>query len=735
VHWNRFASAFPLKALFVVLLALASTVASAQGEPDEGEDAAPPPPPKGKSAQPPMISPFAGPTGSRPMPVPSGLAGLEPFDPSAEDSVEEAFLQEALVETASKRRQRLREVPMTVAWIPADELEGTGQFSLCDAIQYFPGMECRRGPMRKVAISARGLGANFLSNRLLLLQDGRPQTDPWTGQFYGDETTPLTNVKQIEVIRGPGSSLYGSNAFSGVINVIRRNPSDLMKENRDYGVDARFLGGQNNTYRLQTTGAGRLGDVEGLINYYGMQTDGPQLFNDARLGVEDHNQWARVQQVSGKLVYKGLAADADYTDSGIGRPGGTQISTVGNCGRCHFTPNDAEYVQTLNANVQYDHKVNDWLRVFGETYGVFKRRTVDLQNMVTGELQPSLGKRNRLGAEARALVSAGALHLTLGGDVKNDTINNRNILAEFAGVAISPDDIHQTIYGTFVDAEYRLFDRLLIGGGLRLDYYQIPEKIWRARSTQLSPRASVIFHAVPELLTLRTNYGRAFRAPTLAELAINQQMYAATLLGNPNLRAETLDTVEAAVDLWPAGGALRLTGTGFYNVARNFINQETKSGSTSRFENVGDAVVRGFEVELASRVKAINTSFDVAYQFLDAQNIGRDRALSRLDYAPHHRVHVRALSNFGDVAFGEIFGLFVGERQDPGFTLDPITGAQADRVTLAPYMVANARVGAHVFKGGTVSLLGSNIFNSSFQEVHGFPASPMSLFLEMRYTH
>jgi outer membrane receptor protein involved in Fe transport len=155
----------------------------------------------------PERAPFSGPAEGRAFPPPAGLAGLDVADPTAADgSLEESvqqLLSEAVVTTASKRRQRIADVPMTVAWIPAEELEGTGQFSLCDAVQYFPGMECRRGAMRKAAVSARGLGSNYLSNRLLLLKDGRPLTDPWTGQFYADETTPLTNLKQVEVIRGP----------------------------------------------------------------------------------------------------------------------------------------------------------------------------------------------------------------------------------------------------------------------------------------------------------------------------------------------------------------------------------------------------------------------------------------------------------------------------------------------------------------------------------------------------
>lgn len=707
------------------LTSAAEEVADAKTDPTQVQE---------EESGPPAIAPFTVPAPSRTLPPPSQLADLggldEPLFGGDEGSIEESILREALVETATKRPTKLNEVPMTVAWIPADELEGTGQFSLCDAIQYFPGMECRRGPMRKVAISARGLGSNFLSNRLLLLQDGRPYTDPWTSQFYGDETTPLTNVKQIEVIRGPGSSLYGSNAFSGVINIIRRDPSDLIKEGNNVGVDARVLAGQFNTLRLQTTGAGRAGDLEGLVNYYGYTTQGPELFNDASREITDHNQWANTHQVSSKVKYKALSVDAEYTTSGLGRPGGTQISTVGNCGRCHYTANDAEFVQSLNASAQFDMKATDNLRFFAQTYGVFKRRTVDLENMITGEMQPTLGKRNRVGAEVRALLSAGALNLTFGGDTKYDTVNNGNILAEF-----DPTDMRQTVFGAFSDAEFRLTRNLVVSGGVRYDHYQIPEQVWRNRSAQVSPRASVVFHAIPELVTLRTNYGRAFRAPSLAELAMNQQMYASTLIGNPFLQAETLDTVEAAVDVWPAGGAVRLTATGFYNNARNFINQQFVFGSTSQFQNVGDARVLGFEVEAAAQVRAINSSFDVAYQFLDAQSIVGGKSMGRLDYAPNHRIYFRGRTAFGKTAFAEFFGLWVGDRFDPGFNVDPQTGETLSRVQLPAYLVANARVGANVYEGTAVSLLASNIFNSQFQEVHGFPSSPVSLFAELKYSY
>lgn len=693
-------------------------------------------PDKAAEVEPPVevpdLAPFTGPASNRPLPPPAPSPDLSFGDVAPLDN--ERSLEEAIISSASKREQRIKDVPLSVAWIPADELEGTGQFTLCDALQYFPGLECRRGAMRKAAVSAQGLGSNFLSNRLLLLKNGRPETDPWTGIFYPDETTPLTNVKQVEVIKGPGSSLYGSNAFSGVVNVIQRTPDDLMQEGRNYGLDVRLMGGQANTYRLQTTAAGAMGPVKAMANYYGYLSDGPHLLNDPRTSTVDTQEWSRVHQVSGRVQLSVLTFDVEYARSDIGRPGGQQISDVGNCGRCHYTPNDREAVENLNASVQADVKVNDWLRVFAESYAFFKRREVQLENQITDELQPVLGKRRRLGGEARALLSLGALQATVGGDFKRDTINNQNVLPEVFTSDAREAILGETIIGAFVDAELRPLDKLILGAGARYDYYRIPEQVWRQNSSQISPRASIIYHALPQL-TLRTNYGRAFRAPTLAELAISQQMYASTLLGNPDLRAETLDTVEAAVDVWPSGGLIRLSGTGFYKRASNFINQEFVFGSTSRFENIGDAQVVGFEAEAAAKVPQLNSSFDLAYQFLNARSLPSGlRPGGELDYAPGHRVYLRGHTNFNNWAFADLYALYVGARYDPAHEVLP-DGTSGDRIRLPGYLVANARLGANVFKGLKVSVLVQNMFNTEYAEMNGFPSPGLSIFSEVKYVY
>lgn len=705
----------PRNSFALALYLAAPTLALAA--PDAGEAFIPPP-------DMPASSSFTGPADGRvlppPAPVPEGAIG------DVEKELE--LLQANEIVYSAKRAQALRDVPMTISWIPGEELEGTGAFTLCEAIQYFPGMECRRGPMRKSAVSAQGLGSNFLSNRLLLLKDGRPLTDPWTGIFYPDETTPLINIKQIEVIRGPGSSLYGSNAFSGVINLIQRSPDDLIKEGNNVGADIRLMGGQYKTFRAQATAAGRAGPVKGFVNFYKFNSAGPELFSNPTLGVVDTQEWSDITQVGGRVTAGPVSVDVDYNISNLGRPGGQAISDVGNCGRCHYTPKDTEHVETFTGSVQAEGKVANWLTLFGEAYTYFKRREVKLEDQITGELRPSLGKRRRFGGEARALMNLGPVNLTVGGDVKNDLVNNQNV-----DTSLSETDLTETIIGVFGDGQVRPIHQLAIGAGVRFDYYAIPLEIWAAPVSQLSPRASVIFQPRKDL-SFRANYGRAFRAPTFAELVINQQMYASTLLGNKNLKAETLDTVEVGADYWLFDGSAKLSGTGFFKSARNFIQQEFLGGSTSQFQNIGDARIVGFELNAAAQVKPLRSTIDLSYQFLNTQTFPADGSRGGvLDYAPSHRFSLRGHTNITDNFFVDVYGVFVSQRQDPA-RVARADGTQGNHIVLPPYVAASARAGVKLFDRFTFSIIGQNIFDTVYQETNGFPVQRISLFAEGKVT-
>ncbi|MBX7096695.1 MAG: TonB-dependent receptor [Myxococcaceae bacterium] len=633
------------------------------------------------------------------------------------------------VVSASKREQRSSQAPVSVSSTSAEELEGTGLISLCDALQYVPGVDCRRGPMRKAAISLRGLGSNFLSNRVLLLTDGRPETDPWTGIFYPDETTPPANLKRVEIIRGPGSSVYGSNAFSGVINVLTRDPEDLIAQGNQVGAEGRLFGGADGTLRAQVTAAGKTGDLSGLVNYSGYRTDGPQLLNDPDRKVVDTQEWASVNQVTGKLKWKYVTANAGYTGSAIGRPGGLEFTTVGNCGRCHATPNDSEAVQNFTADVRADVPVTDGVKVFGDAYVLIKRRDVVLRNDVTREPQEFIGKRRRVGGEVHAQVTQAMWNAIGGVDLKVDDVNNTNIFSE-----LSPSDLRQTVLGVFADGEVRPMDKLRVSAGLRYDHVIIPDIVWRKPSSELSPRAAVIFSPLKDA-SVRASYGHSFRAPSLAELAINQQMYAATLLGNPDLKAERLDAFELAADYHPEDKGLRLTGTVFFNFAKNLINPVFLGGSTSQFQNIGTANVYGAELEAEAKLPKNVGSVTAGYRVLDTHATGTD-ALStgRLDYAPAHRVSLHAHFTYQDMLFADFYGLFLSGRQDAGLLVDD-AGNATSHAKLPGYVVAGARLGLRPLEHVTASVSVMNLFNTRYEETLGFPAPSTRVFAELKLAY
>jgi outer membrane receptor protein involved in Fe transport len=143
--------------------------------------------------------------------------------PAEQDSydVTSLSLEELLnlgIESASKISQRAQEAPSVVSVVTRDQMELFGWTHLNEILfrqpSFFPSQDYER-----VTVGARGLFESWNSNHLLLLIDGVPYNDNETGGAYTWEITPLFLAKSVEIIRGPGSALYGSNAANGVIAI------------------------------------------------------------------------------------------------------------------------------------------------------------------------------------------------------------------------------------------------------------------------------------------------------------------------------------------------------------------------------------------------------------------------------------------------------------------------------------------------------------------------------------
>ena len=161
---------------------------------------------------------------------------------------------EQTVTSASKAVQKVSDAPAAVTVITEEQITSYGATSLLDILRYATGVDVIEPNGSVADVSIRGSNA-LNANRLLVMIDGRSiYQDLFGNVAWHFEPLLLSRIKRIEIVRGPGSALYGANAFNGIINIITRTPAELAAASEKTSV--RLLTGERNTQNLelQTTG-------------------------------------------------------------------------------------------------------------------------------------------------------------------------------------------------------------------------------------------------------------------------------------------------------------------------------------------------------------------------------------------------------------------------------------------------------------------------------------------------
>src|SRR5207302_1117346 len=132
------------------------------------------------------------------------------------------------VTTGARHAEKLSESPAAIAVITQDDIRRSGATTLPEILRLAPGLDVARLDASQWAISARGFNDVF-ANKLLVLQDGRSIYTPlFSGVFWDVQGTMLEDIERIEVIRGPGATLWGANAVNGVINIITKSAKETQ---------------------------------------------------------------------------------------------------------------------------------------------------------------------------------------------------------------------------------------------------------------------------------------------------------------------------------------------------------------------------------------------------------------------------------------------------------------------------------------------------------------------------
>lgn len=162
-----------------------------------------------------------------------------------------------LITSVSKKAEDLLAAPATVMVVTREQIMRRGYLDLEAVLSDLPGFSISRTFGATYSnIYTRGYRSNN-TDRTMVLVDGVEENDLWTNIAYFGRQYPLSNVKRIEVVYGPASTMYGANAFLGVINIITKEPEEYMGENMDFGVSAQANYGSWNTRYADITLSGR----------------------------------------------------------------------------------------------------------------------------------------------------------------------------------------------------------------------------------------------------------------------------------------------------------------------------------------------------------------------------------------------------------------------------------------------------------------------------------------------
>jgi outer membrane receptor for ferrienterochelin and colicins len=549
--------------------------------------------------------------------------------------------EEVMVVTATRSQSRLAQTPGSIEVVDAASLKEMNARTLADALEYATGMVVSGETGRVRAPSIRGTSAEHA----LVLIDGR-RLVPGYGELVDINQIPLTLVERVEIVRGPASALYGSDALGGVVNVITRQP-----------------------------GSGHLVQAEGML---GANAEGE---GEAWLGS------AAVSTGKGPLS---LLAGGEWRSKNIwnveeddGSDDGDDIELASGGARFRL---DLPAGQFLEGGYDYSDHTREGDRLIEK---VVRLRDVDAENesgylrynaMLPGgdQVQVLLNRseyRENLGLSPPAGSAMEGSHentlnqiewqytgtfferhmLTLGGEWREEEREGSQI-----------DDLEVENLSFYLQDEFFLWEKFQFVLGLRYDDHETFGEQW-------SPRLSVVYH-FNERWRLKASYGEGFRAPNLSELYVTTWRKKGKWIYQPNedLDAETSRSAELRLE--GQSGGMRSSLTLFYTEVDDLIESEFVETRGSgkhrkdyyRFQNIGEARMQGVEWDASARLgHGFTFSAQATWQDCENRDTGDDLegqpdlnanaklAYDHADWGVHANVRVQYL---GDVAYATADG-------------------------------------------------------------------------------
>ena len=575
------------------------------------------------------------------------------------------------VTSVSKKSERLSDAAASIFVISGEDIRRAGVTSLSEALRLAPNLQVSRVDAADYAISARGFNSTA-GNKLLVLIDGRSVYTPlFSGVFWDVQDVLLEDVERIEVISGPGATLWGANAVNGVINVITRSAR---------GTQGGFVApGAGN---VEAGAAARYGaqlDSGGHFRVYGKYFD---RHNTERAdGSEIRDGWDK-GQVGFRADWDGasdsftLQGDAYSGELEQAAPGTSEIAGLNLLARWSRTFADGS---SLRLQGYYDRTERDIPGTFGE----------DL-DILDFELQHSLQP-----AATHEVVWGGGYRYA------NDSVANS------ASLAFIPADRSLNWANVFVQDAIALRDNLHLTLGAKVEHNAYS-------GYEFLPSARIAWKPAPERL-IWSAVSRAVRAPS----RIDRELFVPAnppfqIAGGPDFRSEVSNTFELGYRAQPIS-AISYSVTAFHSVHDHIRSVEPVGGGVSVLGNKIEGKTSGVEAwgtYQAARAWRLSGGMVLLRQRLELKpDSASTQGVRAEGNDAKHRWMLRSLYEFTERHEFDIVVRHVAELPDP---------------VVPAYTAVDARFGWKANRNFELSLTLQNIFDPSHPEF-GAPATRSEL--------
>jgi vitamin B12 transporter len=603
---------------------------------------------------------------------------------------------EPMVVSPTRSEQPLSQTAPAITVITGEDLQRQHVATVADALRAVPGLDVSESGSRGTLTSVLMRGAD--SDQVLVLIDGVRANSTTLGSFDFSNLTP-DNIARIEVTRGWGGTLYGSEAVGGVIQVFTHKGSGPPRGS------VSSSGGNGGTDRevAEVSGASGIFSFSGSASH--IHTDGFHSQND------DYENTVG----SGRL-------DADLVEDGTARITFRIVdSELGNFSSNNFLaapdPNARQKDQSYFTHAEWSHAPSAALRYrMGFSYARENEQFDDFPDAVETTTTNSEVLSQTFTGNANATLAwlGGKGESTAGVEyeLQNGNVDSLSQDPTFGDFDTQYDhDVGNvagyTLHQVFLDER-----RLVLTAGVRVDDNQ-------RFGTAVSPSGAASYLVAATRTRLRATYAEGFKAPSLNELFFPG-------FGNPNLDAETSWEVDAGFDQPLLADLAQVTADYFHRRVKNLIVAAPQPDGLFLAENIGHSTAEGVETSVVAEVlRGVRFGGNYTYLNVDASIDGRVRR-------PRHSGSIRFSAEralgwrAGDLLTADTRLLLVGNRLD----FDPAAGFMVEQNPA--YQRADlAAAYSWPLAGGWVKRLKvfariENLFDLSYDEVLGFSARPLN---------